>query len=203
MLAAAQDVILDWLRSWGELSSLTAVGLSIVFIVASFGVPRVFLNVTAGAVFGPWCLLVIQPSTAIGAVLAFLAARYLVADWTRRRIEAKPLLRATAQAIDEEGWRIVALMRLASPVPSSLANYAFGVTRIDLGPYAIATFVFTLPQNVLHVYLGATGRAMLVEDVWSPLQLLLLLAGMACMAIVTLMIARRTRVALRSPCPTA
>jgi uncharacterized membrane protein YdjX (TVP38/TMEM64 family) len=198
MLDGATDHILHWFRTWGELTPATSLALAAVFIVASFGIPRVLLNVGAGAVFGPWSILIIQPSGTIGAVLAFLAARYMLAERLRRRFDGKPLLRAIAQAIDSEGWRIVALLRFASPIPGPVANYAFGLTRIGLWPYTIATFICTLPISVLQVYLGATGRAALIEDGWTPLKLGMMIAGLVSLAIVMFLVSRKAKAALQA-----
>jgi uncharacterized membrane protein YdjX (TVP38/TMEM64 family) len=184
MIEGAAGQLFDWFRTWGDLTPTTGLALAAIFIVASLGLPRVLLSISAGAAFGLGSLLIVQPSTTIGAVVAFLAARYLIADRVRRRIDTRPVLQAIAGAIDSEGWRIVALIRLASPVPSSLSNYVFGITRIGLAPYTIATLICTLPQNFLYIYLGATGRAMLLEETLSPLQL-------------GLMLARKTRLALQ------
>jgi uncharacterized membrane protein YdjX (TVP38/TMEM64 family) len=193
MLDSAAGPILDWLRNGAELTPVSGLGLAGIFIVASFGIPRVLLNIAAGAAFGFWSFLIVQPSATVGAVLAFLFARHLIAEYVRRHIEAKPVLKAVAGAID---WRIVALSRLASPIPSPVANYIFGVTPIGVWPYAAATFLFTVPQNVLQIYLGATGRAILLEETLSPLSLVLMLAGLACLAITTLVVVQRARVAL-------
>jgi uncharacterized membrane protein YdjX (TVP38/TMEM64 family) len=66
--------------------------------------------------------------------------------------------------VDEEGWRVVALLRFASPLPNAVQNYVFGLTRIGFLPFAITTFLFTIPQVMLYVYLGSTGRALLDEN---------------------------------------
>jgi uncharacterized membrane protein YdjX (TVP38/TMEM64 family) len=198
MLQTTTDTILHWFRTWGELTPLTSLGLAAVFIIASFGIPRVLLNIGAGAVFGPWSILIIHPSSTIGAVLSFLAARYVVAEPLRRRFDQKPSLRAVAQAVDSEGWRILALLRLASPIPGPVANYAFGLTRIGLLPYTIVTFICTLPLSLLQVYLGATGRAALIEEGWTPLKLGMLIAGLASLAIVTVLVSRKAKAALQA-----
>jgi uncharacterized membrane protein YdjX (TVP38/TMEM64 family) len=194
------DHLLQWFKDWGELTPLTSVSLAAVFIIASFGVPRLFLTVGAGAVFGPWSLLVIQPSTTIGALLAFLFARYLFADRLQRRFNSRnnSMLRIIANAIDSEGWRIVALIRLASPIPGPVANYLFGLTRIGVWPYTLATFIFTFPQTIIFVYVGAAGRAALVEEASSPLKIGLMLAGCLCLCAVTFLVSRKARVAVRS-----
>lgn len=198
MLESATEHLLHWFQAWGELTPVTSLGLAAVFIVASLGIPRVLLSIGAGAVFGPWSLAIIQPSATIGAVIAFLAARHLIADRLRHRFAGKPAIHAIANAIDGEGWRIVALLRLASPAPGPVANYAFGLTRIGFWPYTIATFIFTLPQTVLYVYVGVSGRAALIEDTGSPLKLGIMIAGLVSLAAVTFLVSRKARTALQS-----
>ena len=72
--------------------------------------------------------------------------------------------RVIAQAVDAEGWRIIALMRLGAPVPSAVQNYLFGLTNIGIVTYSITTFIFSAPQVLLYSFLGAAGRASLLQD---------------------------------------
>jgi uncharacterized membrane protein YdjX (TVP38/TMEM64 family) len=125
-------------------------------------------------------------------------ARYVLAERLRRRFDGKPMLQAIAQAVDSEGWRILALLRLASPIPGPVANYAFGLTRIGLWPYTIVTFLCTLPLTLLQVYLGATGRAALIEEGWTPFKLGMMVAGLASLAIVMVMVSRKAKAALQA-----
>jgi len=109
--------------------------------------------------------------------------------------ETRPLARAISQSID---WKIVALTRLASPLPSFIASYLFGVTRIGLAPFTLATLICTLPQNLLQIYLGATRRAIFLEGTTSPAQLAWMTAGLACLAATTVIISQRARAALQA-----
>src|SRR4029453_19471662 len=92
-------------------------------------------------------------------------------------------LEAIAEAVDKEGWRIVALMRLGAPAPSGLLNYLFGLTRINLVTFILATLVFSTPQVLLFTFLGATGRAALLEDKPLGLALVPMLATVAVIAL--------------------
>jgi hypothetical protein len=81
-----------------------------------------------------------------GGALAFLLSRYIAADWFRRKLKQRPNLDAVAEAVDKEGWRIIALMRLGAPVPRALQNYLFGLTRIKLITFILVTLSSTLPK---------------------------------------------------------
>ena len=161
-------------------------------------VPRTFLALAAGVVFGMAAIPIIMPATTIGCLIAFLVARYLFAERLRRAVSGKPKLVAIMDAVDAEGWRIVALCRLASPIPSTIQSALFGLTRIAVWPYAWATFVFTIPQIVLYAYLGSIGKAALLGETGAGLNLGIMVAGGMTFLVVVLLITRRVRASMRA-----
>jgi uncharacterized membrane protein YdjX (TVP38/TMEM64 family) len=192
------DILVEWLRSFGALSFYSGLMVATVFAAAAFVfVPRTFLTVGAGGLYGLSVIPMIIVGATIGSVLTFLIARYFGADRVQRWIDRRPSMRVIADAVDAEGWRIVALLRFASPTPSSVQNYVFGVTRIGFWPYALASLVFTTPPTVLYVYLGSMGRGLLLGDISSPLGALVTLAGVGCLAGTVFLIWRRARASLR------
>lgn len=159
------EQIAAYLSTSHELTPLSFGVLVLVFVAAGFILlPRILLCVLAGAAFGLVAIPIAVPSTALGALIAFLVARYLAADFVQRLIARRQLLRNISRAVDAEGWKIIALMRLGAPVPGAFTNYLFGLTNIGWWPYTWATFVFCIPQVVLFVCLGAAGRAALLQD---------------------------------------
>lgn len=193
------QILVDFLRRWGELSPSAAMVLALAFVAGGFvPVPRTFLNLASGVVFGMSAIPIILPSTALGCLIAFLVARYLFAQRLWRTLQRRPRLLAIMNAVDAEGWRIVALCRLASPIPSTIQNAMFGLTRIGLWPYFWATFVFTIPQTILYVYLGAVGKAALLEQGGAGVSLGVMAAGALTFLIVIGLITRRVRANLRA-----
>ena len=195
MLDDVMAQVAAWFGSCGEPSWACGLGLAACVIVASLGLPRAVLNIVAGATFGLWSLLIIQPSVTIGATIAFLVSRHLLAERIRAWTETRPLAKAIAESVD---WKIVALTRIASPLPSFIASYLFGITRIGLAPFTLATLICTFPQNLLQIYLGATGRALLLEGTTSPMQVAWMTAGLVCLVATTMIISQRARAALQS-----
>jgi uncharacterized membrane protein YdjX (TVP38/TMEM64 family) len=192
------QALVDFLRRWGELSPSSAAVLALVFVAGGLvPVPRTFMSLAAGVVFGMAAIPVIMPSTTLGSLIAFLLARHLFAERLWRWVERKPKARAIMNAVNAEGWRIVALCRLASPIPSTIQNAIFGLTRIALWPYLWATFVFTVPQTLLYVYLGAVGKAALLGES-KGLNLGVMLAGGLTFLGVVLLITRRVRASMRN-----
>jgi uncharacterized membrane protein YdjX (TVP38/TMEM64 family) len=188
------DAVTQWLPGGVELSVNSAILLFLIFFAASFVlIPRTFLCLGAGASFGLLAVLIILPSTMFGGILAFLLARHLLSVRLQTYIDARPRLRRIAAAVDEEGWRVVALLRFASPVPNAVQNYVFGLTRIDFLPFAITTFLFTIPQVMLYVYLGSTGRAVLLDENLSALHRVLLGVGLISIICTAMLVVRRIR----------
>jgi hypothetical protein len=90
------------------------------------------------------------------------------------------------------------LMRLGVPLPGAVQNYLFGLTRIDVVTYAISTLVFTAPQVLLYSFLGATGRATLLDQ-----NLGVSLIALALIIAMVVLIGWRVRVLLSRRAPLA
>lgn len=70
------------------------------------------------------------------------------------------------------------------------------MTNIGLLPFALITFVFTLPQIVLYAYLGASGRALLLDDGPMPLNRMVIATALVTALIILLLVSRRVRMIL-------
>lgn len=118
--------------------------------------PRTLLGVAAGVVFGAWWgLLWASLGGVIGAVAGFAIARYLYAGLFESRHWEK--LSTFLDRAARGGWRTVALIRFVPVIPHSLANYAFGLTRVRLGDYAFGSLLGQMPTTLAAVDLGAAG----------------------------------------------
>jgi uncharacterized membrane protein YdjX (TVP38/TMEM64 family) len=165
-------------------------------------VPGSLLTAAAGALFGlSWGTAVVSVASTLAAALAFLIARHLARQTVARRAEANPRFRAIDRAIEQGGWRIIALLRLSPAVPFSLANYAFGLTGIPFWPYLAASWLAMLPGTFLYVYLGNLGREGLAAaggtSAYGPWQWALLIAGLLATVVVIVHVTRLARRALR------
>jgi uncharacterized membrane protein YdjX (TVP38/TMEM64 family) len=192
------DILIEWLRNFGALSPFSGLMVTLLFAAAAFVfLPRTLLTLGVGSLYGLPVIPLILIGATLGSVFAFLIARYFVADHVQRWIDRHPSMRIIADAVDQEGWRIVALLRFASPTPSSVQNYVFGVTRIGLWPYAVASLVFTIPQTVFYAYLGSMGRSVLLGDVSSPVGAAATLTAIGCLAGTAFLVWRKARTSLR------
>ena len=120
-------------------------------------VPGSVLTVTGGALFGPiWGTLWNLSGATLGATLAFVIARYVASEWVAARSGQR--LGRLMRGVEEEGWRFVAFVRLVPLFPFNLMNYAFGLTRIGLREYVLASLVCMGPGASAYTYLGYAGR---------------------------------------------
>ncbi len=175
---------------------LGAAGLGVVALAFMLGalafVPRPLMCAAAGFVYGLAVIPLVMLAATAGASLAFLAARYALRDRFQALIAERRALSAAVRAVDQEGFRLICLLRVASPLPGSLQSYVLGLTRVSLARYALGTLVGTAPQIILFVYLGATGEA-LMQSPDARIQSGILVLGLALTALCVTLVTRRTR----------
>lgn len=133
---------------------LTAGIFIIIYIaVVALSIPgAVILSLAAGFLFGFWGVLYVNIGATIGAILAFLVARYLIGDWLQKRYAEK--LASFNQEIDENGYNYLLTLRLIPIFPFFLVNIFAGITRIPLITYAWTTMVGIAPASFVFIYAG-------------------------------------------------
>ncbi len=121
--------------------------------------PGSALTLAAGALFGlVGGTIVSSLASTTGAALAFLIGRYLARHRIQTLLSCYPRFDAVDKAINENGWKIVALLRLSPAVPFNLQNYIYGLTGIRFWPFVLTSWLAMLPTTFLYVYLGHLGR---------------------------------------------
>src|SRR5262245_37758495 len=120
-------------------------------------VPGALFGLAGGLVFGPvWGTVLNLAGATLGATAAFLVARYVAADWVRRKAGIR--LERLIKGVEAEGWRFVALMRLVPLIPFNLLNYALGLTHMPVVSYMLASLVCMAPGALAYTWLGYAGR---------------------------------------------
>lgn len=185
------DTLRLWILSLGWVGVVAFVVLYIVITIV-LG-PATALTLLAGLAYGAWGFVLVVFSATLAAAVAFLIGRYLAYERVNLWIEGKPKLLALNRAVSEEGWRVVALMRLSPVLPYGLQNYLFSVTHVGFMPFAIATLLGIMPATALYVYIGSLGQAI---GRASTLQWVLGAVGLAATALVALVVGRRAKQAL-------
>lgn len=136
----------------------------LIYIIGTvFFLPGSVLTLAGGALFGPvWGTFYNLTAATIGAIISFIAARYLAHDWVEKKTGGR--LKSLKQGVEGEGWKFVAFVRLVPLFPFNLLNYALGLTKIKLSHYAIATYICMLPGAIAYTYIGYVGREALAGD---------------------------------------
>ena len=183
----------DWIQGLGTLGWVAFVAIYAVAVAAL--VPGALLTLAGGLAFGLWGFPLVLVGATLGAAMAFVAARHLLRERVERSIDAHPKFRAVDAAIEEDGWKVVGLLRLSPAVPFSLQNWILGATSVAFWPYLAATFVGIMPGTLLYVWLGsAGGRA--ASGGGSAASYALLAVGILATVAVTVVVGRRARAKL-------
>ncbi len=162
--------------------------------------PGSLLTLAGGALFGPVAGTFYSLTGAtIGATGAFVAARYLAADWVRARIGTRA--EQIVAGVEREDWRFVAFVRLVPLIPFNLLNYALGLTRIRLSRYVIVSYIAMLPATLAYTYLGYAGREAAAGNAGLIKTSLLALALLTCVALLPPLIRRLRAASDARPAP--
>lgn len=186
---------LDWV---GQLGPWGAIIFIAIYIVATvLFIPGSVLTLGAGAVFGVvWGSIYVSIGSTLGATCAFLVGRYLARDTIARKIEGNERFAAIDEAVANEGWKIVGLTRLSPVFPFTLLNYAFGLTRVKLGHYMLASWIGMMPGTVMYVYLGSLAKAASGEKTRTTGEWVLYGVGLLATVVVTIFVTRIAKKAL-------
>lgn len=170
----------EWIASFGPWAPAVFIGGYVAAVVAF--VPALPLTILAGLVFGPlWGTVYTSIASTAGACLSFLLARYAARTTVARWMEPYPALGRIDRAVARHGARIVMITRLVPIFPFNLQNYAYGLTSIGFGAYALTSWLCMLPATVAFTTAaGAVGAG-----AWDVRRMLLLL-GLAGVLIVGL-----------------
>ena len=139
-----------------ELGVWAPIWFILIYVVACLTFfPGFILTMGAGILFGVIKgTLYVSIGATLGAACAFLISRYLARRWVIKRFARSRKFRAIDDAVANEGWKIVGLIRLSPVFPFIPMNFVFGLTKIPFWQYFAATWVGIIPVCLLFVYLG-------------------------------------------------
>ncbi|MBD2202918.1 TVP38/TMEM64 family protein [Calothrix sp. FACHB-1219] len=169
------DVIKSWLKNSGIWAPVTYV---VIYVIATILVlPSTALNLTGGAIFGPWLGTCWTSTGAIvAAIAAFIFARTIGYNAVSKRLAGR------WQAIDAEirqgGVYYMFAIRLLPIMPYGLVNFAAGLSSVSFKDYLIGTILGTVPSVLPFVLLGSSGLKAIRTGEVMPLVGALALLGM-------------------------
>jgi uncharacterized membrane protein YdjX (TVP38/TMEM64 family) len=192
-----QDSLIQWASYWDGSLAWAAI-LALFLISGLIIIPRPAICIVAGLTFGLAAFPLALTASTAGSLLAFVLARYFFRERFQSMLERHPKAKVLVEAIDAEGWRLLFLLRLASPIPGPISNYAFGLSGIPISHYVLATAVGIAPQVFAFVYLGALGKEAIDDRAVSSAKLMFGIAGVAVLLLVIAMVTRRVRHSIKT-----
>lgn len=156
-IKAFLDLFINLVDDWGPLGYLAYI---VVYATLELlAVPAIPLTMTAGVIFGIGAgTAVVSVAATLAATGAFLIARYVARDRIASFASKNPRWAAIDRAIGQDGFRVVALLRLSPLLPLAASNYLYGLTSVDLGSYVAASWAGMLPGTLAYVAAGTYGR---------------------------------------------
>ncbi len=145
-------------------------GFFVVYVAATaLSIPgATVLTLAGGAMFGLWLgLLIVSFASSIGALLAFLTARYLLRDTVQRRF-GKTLEPINA-GIRKDGAMYLFTLRLVPVFPFFLINLLMGLSPIGAGRFYTVSQLGMLVGTFVYVNAGTQLAAIASpRDILSP-----------------------------------
>lgn len=146
----------DSLGAWGP--AFVAVFYIIACVLL---LPGGILTIGAGFLFGLFVgTITVSIGSTLGACAAFVVGRYFARGWVEKKVSEHPKFAALDEAIGAQGFKIVLLTRLSPIFPFNFQNYAYGLTKVKLRHYALASWIGMLPGTVAYIYIGSAAKSL-------------------------------------------
>jgi uncharacterized membrane protein YdjX (TVP38/TMEM64 family) len=202
-----EKTIKDFLTWIQDLGPWGPVALAAIYIVATvLMIPGSLLTLGAGFCFKLVLgFITVSVGSTLGATAAFLVGRTLARGQVEAKLAGNARFRALDQAVGENGFKIVLLTRLSPLIPFNLVNYAFGLTRVCLRDYVLASWVGMIPGTIMYVYFGTLANEL--TDLGSgaregeTTRLIFYVAGLVVTVVLTIVVTRFARAALAKAIP--
>jgi len=138
-------------------------------VVAGLALPgAVILTLAGGFLFGSLLgTLFVNLGATTGALLAFLAARYLLRDWVEHKFGT--WLEPVQQGFTKDAFSYLMTLRLIPLFPFFVVNLVSGLTRMSVGSYVAATALGIIPGSFVYAYAGRQlGTINSLKEIASP-----------------------------------
>ena len=143
-----------WLKQAGIWAPI--IYIAIYTIATILVMPSTALNLTGGAIFGPWLgTLWTSIGAIVAAIVAFIFARTSGREFVARKLAGK--WQAMDAEIQQGGLFYMFAIRLLPIIPYGLVNFAAGLTSIRFRDYLLGTILGTVPGILPFVLLGSSG----------------------------------------------
>lgn len=119
--------------------------------------PGFVFALVAGALFGPvWGTLLCWVAVTAGALVAFVAGRFFLKDAVKPLLAKSPALnRLLFEGAHKSDLYLLAVTRLVPVFPYNLQNFAYGITDVSFGHYALYSAAFLFPGTAAYTVAAA------------------------------------------------
>jgi uncharacterized membrane protein YdjX (TVP38/TMEM64 family) len=140
----------DQIRSYG-VPGMLACTFSAGALIAC-GVPRLWLCVPAGGLYGFWLgLLLMQCATLGGSYVTFLIVRWTGLHYAVRQLERHALVRALTR--NHTPWSVFMVRQL--PLHGMAMNMALAASSVGHLDFLLGSFIGFLPQGIVVTLIGS------------------------------------------------
>ena len=114
--------------------------------------PGFVFALVAGALFGPvWGTLLCWVAVTAGAIAAFVAGRFFLKDAVKPLLaKSTALNRLLFEGAHKSDLYLLAVTRLVPVFPYNLQNFAYGITDVSFGHYALYSAAFLFPGTAAY-----------------------------------------------------
>ncbi len=126
------------------------------------------MTLAGGALFGVWVgAVVVSFASSIGAALAFLASRHVLADSVRARFGAR--LAEVDKGVVKDGAFYLFTLRLIPAIPPAAINLLFGLTKMRTWTFYWVSQLGMLAGTIVYVNAGTQlGKLDSLKGILSP-----------------------------------
>jgi uncharacterized membrane protein YdjX (TVP38/TMEM64 family) len=148
---ARPQIIADFFRGLGTPWWSPLVFVPLYALGTAFGLPGTIPTLAGGAIFGVARGMLFNTIGAnLGALGAFLLARYLGRDFVARILRGKAA--DLDEKIGEHGFGTMLYLRLIPLVPFNALNFGAGISRVSLRDYVLGSLIGMLPGTLVYTY---------------------------------------------------
>ncbi len=152
-IRACLEQLGTWILSLGWKAPFAYIGAYVLCCI--FLIPSILLSAGVGPFFGFKMGLILTVVAAnLGATVAFLLGRTLLRNRVESWVRVEPRFDAIDAAVEQNGFKIVALLRMSPIFPFTIFNYLLALTRVPYWKYALGTFCGMLPLNAAIIYIS-------------------------------------------------
>eukprot|EP01084_Bolivina_argentea_P242009 406109_1 len=133
------------------ISNILLIPGSILTMGAGFVYTHIF-GLINGIIFSSFLVWI---AACFGATFSFLNGRYLLRSIVEYYTQKSPKFRIIEQIVENNGFKVVMLLRLSPLIPYNIFNIFMGITSIRLKDFVLAHFAM-IPETIVCCFIGGT-----------------------------------------------